>query len=228
MDVVGAARILLTVLSPMRRTAFCIALLLVIVGGSAVAQPTVSVRGNVGAAFFRSPNGLSSVMNSGVDLGLGANVELVNGVELTLEGGYDAFTLNGDNVALRDENLEVGSSSDVKGGEYSLINASMGLRYVVDNQSDAHPYLSAGIGIYRSTIAKTEIYQSGRLVQVAGERTTTGMGLQLAAGVEFQINENYAFFFEPRYVIVDTDEEGFGLGTSTRFVPLRIGLEVGL
>lgn len=228
MDVVGATLILLTFLSPMRRTACCIALLLFIVGGSAVAQPTVSVRGNVGAAFFRSPNGLSSVLNSGVDLGLGASVELFSGVELTLEGGYDAFTLNGDNVALRAENLDVGSSSDVNGGQYSLLNASMGLRYVIENQTDAHPYLSAGVGIYRSMIAETEIYQEGRLVQMAGERTTTGTGLQLAVGVEFEINETYAFFFEPRYVIVDTDEEAFGLGTSTRFIPLRMGLDVAL
>lgn len=212
----------------MRRIAFLFVCLTVLTVGSAVAQPSVSVRGNVGAAFFRSPNGLQNILNSGVDVGLGLNIQFYRGLEVFAEGGYDEFSLNGDNVSILDENLRVGSSSDVQGGEYQLLNASLGLRYVLINKADAEPYLSASVGIFRSAIAETDIYQSGRLVREAEGRTTTGLGVQLAAGVDFKINETYSFFFEPRYVIVDTDDQDFGLGTTTRFVPVRLGLDVAL
>lgn len=182
----------------------------------------------MGAAFFRSPNALNSVLNSGVDFGLGANIEVVDGVEIVLEGGYDEFTLNSDNVALRDENLQVGRSSDVEGGEFALMNASIGLRYVLAKATDAHPYFTTGVGIYRSTIGAAKFYQSGQVVQVTGKRTTIGYGAHVAIGVDFQINDHYSFFFEPRYVVVDTADRNFGLAASTRFVPVRMGLKVAL
>lgn len=212
----------------MRRTVLLVLFVTILASPAVDAQPAVSVRGNIGAAFFQSPRALNSVLNSGVDFGLGAGIRLHGGLELEVQGSFDRFTLNGDNVALFSRNLRVGPSSRVHGGDYNFLNASVGFRYVYRNGSNAHPYLSAGVGIYRSAITKTKIYQSGRLVQTSPRRSTTDTGFHLAMGIDFQIDDTYTFFFEPRYVVVGTKDDELGIGTSTRYIPVRLGIDVEL
>lgn len=214
----------------MRRLAFPVLVLWLafLMAPRAEAQSPVSVRGNVGASFFQSPDGLSSVLNSGINLGIGTTVDVHDGLGITLRGSYDRFTLNGDNVALVNEGLEVGDASSVDGGALDLMGVSTGVRYSFQNRTDAHPYITGGVGVYRTRIAPANIYQNGQLVQETQQRTTTAFGYHMALGVDFRINDRYTFFFEPRYIIVNTDGEDFGVGTSTRFVPVQIGLDVHL
>ena len=207
----------------MRRTAALLVLLGLLLTTSVSAQPTVSLRGNVGAAFFRSPEGLNTVLNSGVDLGLGAGVEVYNGLEVVLQGSYDRFTLNGDNVALLSDNLSVGTPVD--GGALNVLNGTIGLRYTLKNQSDAHPYVAGGVGLYRTVLAETRIRQSGNVLP---ERSARGRGGHAAVGSTFRINETYSVFVEPRYVIIDTEGSELETGTSTRYVTVRLGMGVQL
>lgn len=190
---------------------------------TAMAQPTVSVRGNAGAAFFQSPEGLNNVLNSGVDLGLGAGIQVYRGLEIVVQGSYDRFTLNGDNIALIDDNLSVGTN--VEGGALNVLNATLGLRYTVQNESDVRPYLAGGMGLYHSVLERAFIAQSE---QTLPRRATLGKGYHVAIGSNFRVDDTYSFFFEPRYVIVDTDESDFGTSTSTRYVTLRLGVEMTL
>ncbi len=205
----------------MRRIAALFVFVGLLLGTRASAQPAVSVRGNVGAAFFQSPEGLNNVLNSGVDLGLGAGLEVYDGLEVVLQGSYDRFTLNSDNVALLDDNLPVGTS--VEGGALNLINGTVGLRYTLKNQSDAHPYVAGGIGLYRTELAEAQVRQGDNLLP---ERSTRGRGFHLAVGSNFRVDETYGVFFEPRYVVVDTDGSDLQTGTSTRYVTVRLGMEV--
>jgi len=207
----------------MRRVAILLAVLGILAGSSAVAQPTVSVRGNVGAAFFQSPEGLNNVLNSGVDLGLGAGVQVYGGLELVLQGSYDRFTLNGDNIALIDDNLPVGSQ--IEGGALNVLNGTVGLRYTFRNPSDAHPYVSGGVGLYHSVLERTDVEQrEDPLPRLAATRR----GYHAAIGSNFRIDQTYSFFFEPRYVIVNTSESELDTNTSTRYVTVRMGLDIHL
>ncbi|WP_263790217.1 outer membrane beta-barrel protein [Salinibacter sp.] len=205
----------------MRRIAALFVFVGLLFGTRASAQPAVSVRGNVGAAFFQSPEGLNNVLNSGVDLGLGAGLEVYDGLEVVLQGSYDRFTLNSGNVALLDDNLPVGTS--VEGGALNLINGTVGLRYTLKNQSDAHPYVAGGIGLYRTELAEAQVRQGDNVLP---ERSTRGRGFHLAVGSNFRVDETYGVFFEPRYVVVDTDGSDLQTGTSTRYVTVRLGMEV--
>ena len=205
----------------MRRIAALFVFVGLLLGTRASAQPAVSVRGNVGAAFFQSPEGLNNVLNSGVDLGLGAGLEVYDGLEVVLQGSYDRFTLNSDNVALLDDNLPVGTS--VEGGALNLINGTVGLRYTLKNQSDAHPYVAGGIGLYRTELAEAQVRQGDNLLP---ERSTRGRGFHLAVGSNFRVDETYGVFFEPRYVVVDTGGSDLQTGDSTRYVTVRLGVEV--
>ena len=205
----------------MRRIAALFVFVGLLFGTRASAQPAVSVRGNVGAAFFQSPEGLNNVLNSGVDLGLEAGLEVYDGLEVVLQGSYDRFTLNSDNVALLDDNLPVGTS--VEGGALNLINGTVGLRYTLKNQSDAHPYVAGGIGLYRTELAEAQMRQGDNVLP---ERSTRGRGFHLAVGSNFRVDETYGVFFEPRYVVVDTDGSDLQTGTSTRYVTVRLGMEV--
>ena len=205
----------------MRRIAALFVFVGLLLGTRASAQPAVSVRGNVGAAFFQSPEGLNNVLNSGVDLGLGAGLEVYDGLEVVLQGSYDRFTLNSDNVALLDDNLPVGTS--VEGGALNLINGTVGLRYTLKNQSDAHPYVAGGIGLYRTELAEARVRQGENVLP---ERSTRGRGFHLAIGSNFRVNETYGVFFEPRYVVVDTGGSDLQTGDSTRYVTVRLGVEV--
>ncbi len=208
----------------MWRTALSIAFLAFALGTGAVAQPAVSVRANAGAAFFQSPEGLNNVLNSGVDLGLGAGVELYRGLELVLEGGYDRFTLNGDNLALLDETLSV-ETADIEGGALNVFSGTLGLRYTVQATGDVRPYASGGVGLYHSVLERIDVPQredpSSRL-------SATRQGYHAALGSKFRINSTYSFFFEPRYVIVDTRGSELDTRTSTRYVTVRVGVDVRL
>ena len=205
----------------MRRTAALLIVLGLVFSTRVSAQPAVSVRGNVGAAFFQSPEGLNNILNSGVDLGLEAGLEVYDGLEVVLQGSYDRFTLNSDNVALLDDNLSVGTS--VEGGALNLINGTVGLRYTLKNQSDAHPYVAGGIGLYRTELAEAQVRQGANVLP---ERSTRGRGCQLAIGANCRANATYGGFFEPRYVVVDTGGSDLQTGDSTRYVTVRLGVEV--
>ena len=205
----------------MRRTAALLIVLGLVFSTRVSAQPAVSVRGNVGAAFFQSPEGLNNILNSGVDLGLEAGLEVYDGLEVVLQGSYDRFTLNSDNVALLDDNLSVGTS--VEGGALNLINGTVGLRYTLKNQSDAHPYVAGGIGLYRTELAEAQVRQGENVLP---ERSTRGRGFHLAIGSNFRVDETYGVFFEPRYVVVDTGGSDLQTGDSTRYVTVRLGVEV--
>ena len=207
----------------MRRTVILIVFLTFALGTSVEAQPHVSVRGNVGAAFFQSPDGLNNVLNSGVDLGLGAGIELYEGLEIVLQGSYDRFTLNGDNVGIIDEELTVESTVD--GGDFDVLNGSIGLRYTLRNQSDAHPYVSGGVGIYRTVFARTRSDQGD---EIFPRIATTNRGFHVAIGSTFRIDDTYAFFFEPRLVIVNTEDSELSTSTSTRYVTARFGVDLRL
>lgn len=206
----------------MRRLAVLFVFLPFLVGSSAFAQSEVSVRGNVGAAFFRSPEGLNTVLNSGVDLGVGASVQMAGGLELVLEGNYDRFTFNGDTFGVLVEDLSVGS--EVEGGHLNVQNVTVGLRYTLKNQSDAHPYVAGGVGLYRTVLERATVVESDETLP---RRATTTRGYHVAAGSKFLVNETYSFFFEPRLVVVDTGGTELQTDSSTRYVTVRLGVEVG-
>ncbi|WP_103020160.1 outer membrane beta-barrel protein [Salinibacter altiplanensis] len=205
----------------MRRTAVLLVLFGLVFSTSVSAQPAVSLRGNVGAAFFQSPEGLETVLNSGVDLGVEAGVEVYNGLEVVLQGSYDRFTLNSDNVALLDENLSVGTSVD--GGALNVLNGTVGLRYTLKNQSNAHPYVSGGIGLFRTKLAEARVPQSENVLP---ERSTRNRGFHVAVGSNFRVDETYGVFFEPRYVVINTGDSDLETRTSTRYVTVRLGMDV--
>ena len=205
----------------MRRTAALLIVLGLVLSTRVSAQPAVSVRGNVGAAFFQSPEGLNTVLNSGVDLGLEAGLEVYSGLEVVLQGSYDRFTLNGDNVALLDEDISIGEP--VEGGSLNVLNGTVGLRYTLRNQSDAHPYVTGGVGLYRTMLAETRVSRSG---EFQPELTATERGFHVAIGSNFRIDDTYGVFFEPRYVVVDTGDSDLQTGTSTRYVTVRLGVDV--
>ncbi|MCS3641157.1 outer membrane beta-barrel protein [Salinibacter ruber] len=204
----------------MRRTAALLIVLGLVFSTRVSAQPAVSVRGNVGAAFFQSPEGLNTVLNSGVDLGLEAGVEVYNGLEIVLQGNFDRFTQNGDTYALLPD-TDVSVEEEVEGGDLNVLNGTVGVRYTLKNQSDAHPYVAGGVGLYRTAFAETRVSQGKEL---RSEFVTTERGFHVAVGSNFRIDETYGVFFEPRYVFVSAD--GLDLQTRIRYVTVRLGVEV--
>ena len=205
----------------MRRIAVLFVFFPFLIASSAVAQPEVSVRGDVGAAFFQSPEGLNTVLNPGTNLGLGASVHMIRGLELVLQGNYDRFTFNGDTFGILADDLSVGS--EVNGGHLNVQNVTVGLRYTLKNQSNAHPYVAGGVGLYRSVLERATVSQNDDTLP---RRSTSTSGYHVSAGSEFLINETYSFFFEPRLVMVDTAESELQTETSTRYVTILMGVDV--
>lgn len=193
-----------------------ILLLLVGTGAAAWAQPTVSVRGNVGAAFFRSPDLTSQLLNSGTNLGLEADVRVYRGFSITLGGAYDSFTLNEQNARLYQQS----------GGDLSFLGGEVSLRYTYFNDSDAHPYVATGVGLYRGQLTdRVRFTEEGDRVEVPEQVRFNEEGLHLALGSVFRLDDTYAVFAEPRYVIFDFSE---GLGNALRYFTLRLGVDVQL
>jgi hypothetical protein len=205
----------------MRRLFVLFVLLVVPLGSSALAQPEVSVRGNVGAAFFQSPDGLNTVLNSGVNLGVGTAVQVTEGLEIVLEGSYDRFSFNGDTFALFAESVSL--ESEVDGGDFNVQNLTLGVRYTFTNQSDVHPYFAGGVGVYRPVLERATVSESDQMLP---RRSTVTNGYHAAIGSEFLVNETYSVFMEPRVVIVDTDGSELQVDTSTRYVTVQLGAEV--
>lgn len=181
------------------------------------AQPTVSMRGNVGATFFRSPDILSETLHSGVNVGIGGAVRVYRGLAITAQGGYDQFTLNEETARIFQQSVEV--------ADFSFVNGSLGLRYTYLNDSDAHPYVSTGVGLYRLKQSNRKILEEDGFVDLPSDETFTDLGGHLAIGALFRLDDTYAVFFEPRYVFYDL---GQGLGGSLRYFTLRLGVDVQL
>jgi opacity protein-like surface antigen len=202
----------------LRSTALVFGLVLALSTGAA-AQPTISVRGNVGASFFRSPDFTSEILHSGVDLGLGAGVRINRAVSITVRGGYDQFTLNRENLQAITQGLEVTR------GDVSFLSGSLGFRYTYLNESDAHPYGSMGVGLYRLKRSNRTFFRDGQPVEPRGDVSETKLGLHLAVGSLFRLDDTYAVFFEPRYVFYDLEDSITG---NLRYFTLRLGVDVQL
>ncbi len=190
-------------------------LVLLFSGAEMVMAQTVSFRGNVGASFFRSPDLQSEVLNSGTSLGLETGIRVYRGLEITAGGSYDGFTLNEENARL------FGSG----GGDLSFLSGTLGLRYTYLNSSDAHPYLTTGIGLYRLQSTNRREVSNGELVSAGEKVQEVKKGAHLALGSLFRLDDTYAVFFEPRYVFYDL---GVGIGNSARYFILRLGVDVQL
>jgi len=196
----------------------CSLALLLILGsvGVTVAQPTFSVRGNVGASFFRSPDATSSVLNSGTNLGLETEVRVYRGFGLAVGVAYDTFTLNEVNAQIYGR----------EGGDLSFLGGTLGLRYTFRNDSDAHPYVTLGGGVYRALVSdRKQVTEEGNLVDADGTLSIRQEGAYVAAGARFRLDDTYAVFGEPRYTFFDVDR---GVGNSLRYFTLRLGVDVQL
>jgi len=183
--------------------------------GAAVAQPTLSVRGNVGASFFRAPDLTSTVLHSGTNLGLEAEVRVYRGFGVTVGVGYDTFAFN-------EENARIYTRS---GGDLSFLGGTLGLRYTFVNDSDAHPYVTVGGGVYRALISDRKEATEDGLVDAGDQISVRQEGVHVAAGTRFRLNDTYGVFAEPRYTLFDIDQ---GLGQSLRYFTLRLGVDVQL
>lgn len=193
-------------------------LVLVLALGSnvpAAAQSRVSVRGNVGASFFQSPDRPSELLNSGTGFGLEADVRVYRGLSVAVGGGYDSFTLNEDNAR----------SVSSGGSDLAFLYGTLGLRYTYVNDTDAHPYLSVGVGRYQLRSTNRRSLENGELTR-AGDRTTEDEGgVHLAVGSEFRLDDTYSVFFEPRYMFFDING---GRDDRARFFTLRLGVDIQL
>lgn len=180
----------------------------------AVAQPTVSARANVGASFFQSPELRSETLHSGEAFGVEVGVRVYRGLAVILQGGYDRFTLNKETTQL--------IRGRVQAGDLFFLNGSTGLRYTYINDSDAHPFVSSAVGLYRAKSPNWKVYEAGTVVR-EGELTTRKWGLHLGVGSLFRLNETYAVVFEPRYVFFDLSQ---GVTDTVRYFTLRLGIDV--
>ncbi len=203
-----------------RSTACTRGLLLLIVAlafgsvGPAAAQ-TVSVRGNVGAAFFRSPEPTKQLLHSGSNLGLEASLRVTRGLSITLEGTYDSFTLNEENALLYNQG----------GSDKSFLGGALGLRYTLVNNSDAHPYIGLGGGIYKVRNTDPKQVNGNELVATENSLENIEEGVHIALGSTFRIDETFAVFAEPRYVFFDINR---GVGDAVRYFTVRLGMDVTL
>lgn len=187
-----------------------------ITSAGVAAQPTVSIRGNVGATFFRSPRVMSDILHSGVDLGVGAGIQVYRGFELTVHGTYDQFTLNEENARLR---------SSLQAGDLSFLSGSTGLRYTLFRDGNAQPYVEGAIGIYRVVSSNRREFRSGEVVGTSPKVTRTKKGAHVAVGAKFRFDDIYALFFEPRYTFVDFGNDFSDL---FRYYSIRLGIDVQL
>ncbi|MFP4227561.1 MAG: outer membrane protein [Salinivenus sp.] len=191
----------------------------------AVAQPTVSLRGNVGASFFQSPTVEENLLNSGTDLGLGVDVRVYRGLSVSLQGGYNQFTLN-------QENARIQIRGPLQAGDISLVNVSVGTRYTYENDSDASPYALVGIGLYRGQQTDAEVFGEQGEGGTTESKMSTERGYYVGLGSNFQLNDTYSVFVEPRFTFLQKQSGSFLIspsGTETpRFFTLRLGLDVRL
>lgn len=199
---------------PLRTRVFLFLMIFALGGMEAIGQPTVSVRGNVGASFFRSPEVRSETLHSGEAFGLEVGVRLYRGLAVLLQGGYDRFTLNKETTQLL--------SSRVEAGDLFFLNGSMGVRYTYMTDSDAHPFVSTAVGRYRAKSPNWKVYESGEVVREE-ELILRRWGFHLGVGSLFRLDDRYAVVFEPRYVFFDLSQ---GVADAARYFTLRLGVDV--
>jgi opacity protein-like surface antigen len=217
--------------------------------GPASAQALVNVRGHAGASWFRAPEGQSSLLDPGTEIGFGLGWDVYRGAEVTLEGAFAHFAGNENELALSLASRFPGPSLDASGGDVFAWTVAAGLRYTFRNPSAAHPYVAAAVtySAYRAQSAQVVFQRSGgdSVIRRAPRSDIGAFGYQSAVGVSFQVSRRAAVFVEPRLAVVRTQEErdvlecegadcrdAVSIGALTRsdestvFVPVRIGIRL--
>lgn len=191
---------------------------------TAAAQPNVHLRGNVGASFFQSPGVEQDLLNSGTDLALGVDADVYRGFSVTLQGEYDQFTLNQENAQI------LSGGGRFRAGDLSLIGGSLGLRYTLQNDSDAHPYAVGGIGLYRGRQTDSRFYGAEGGEEPAAKKTSIQGGYYLALGTNFRLDDTFAVFLEPRFTFINAESDSFLISSqdteTPRYFTLRLGVDV--
>ncbi len=224
----------------MSRFVLLVAVALLLSTAAAEAQPIVNVRGHGAASWFRSPTEQRSLVDSGFELGLGVGVEVLRGLEVTLEGTFDRFPGNENQLVLNLANLFPNPRIRPDGGDVQAWSAALGMRYTYVNDTPAQPYVAASGSYSAYSAQQADVFVDDALFRRAPRAEAMAFGYQVAVGVSFRINDRYAFFVEPRYVVAYTSDQRVvfdfqdgrqavqlvtGRDEPIKFVPVRLGLQ---
>lgn len=173
---------------------------------------------STGIAIPESPERFGRVWHTGFALSIGVALPVDDGIQLVTNLDYHRMALN--NSKLLQEAGLTGSDAIVKGGETTLLSAFLGAKIrLIPSHLDVNPYLLAGVGVHRFSVADATVSQQDQSENLNGSQETA-IGLGLGAGIDFVLSEGVSLFVEGRYNTCYTETN------NTQYLPVRIGLSL--
>lgn len=115
------------------------------------------------------------------------------------------------------------SGLEVEGGDASaLVVLAAGRWLFLEPRSPVRPFVHLGVGWESVSVDEGRITLDGQTVGFSGG-DQDGFAVSVGAGGSYRLTSRLAGFVEGRLLLLDPDG-----GSSSEFVPIRAGLEVGL
>jgi opacity protein-like surface antigen len=139
-------------------------------------------------------------------------------VGLRAELTYDRFTLQRDFKESACSGLTACSIS----GNVGVLSGALNGVYAFPVTTRARPYVVGGVGVYHQRLSTDISAGGGPVEDGVGDDTQTRLGLNIGAGVRYDIRR-WNVFTEARLVNVFTKDTGPGGGAS-QFIPVMVGV----
>jgi len=179
-----------------------------------ITDPHVLVHG--GLVIPTAPNSFADRSNLGFGGGIGLGLTLIS--PLVILGQVDFTTFGLDEAGYRKLNPDISAGSRVRGGEISLVYASLGLRLNLPaHPASIRPYLIAGAGYFRYAGDAVNVDGTER-----GFRTEDTTGVHGGGGLDVLLGPFMHVFFEAVFIAGFTDTD------STGYLPVRTGIVLPL
>jgi len=202
----------------MKRTVIAVVLLLVVALG-AQAQIKWGAGAQAGIDFSSFPKPASDYFGIGFGFGAHADAEFMKNFGARFVFDYRMFSSDKSKFGFTDPNGQPISSSDISGGNVSVISFGLeGLGKLPLQGSAVTPYGLFGFGLNISSNSQITVTYQGQEYKFGTSESKTNFGIDFGVGADFKIAKTVSMFGEFKFLLIFTE------GSSTSIFPLTVGV----
>lgn len=183
------------------------------------AQNTIYLSG--GVALPNKPDAqFKDLYKNGINAGAGFGLGLSPNLELIFKLNMDVFNINPDKFN------STTTTATVSGGNYSLLTPSAGIKFNVAPKGKVNPYIVASAGYNLGKVSNLTV-KVGSTTNTYDYDDQNVLGINVGAGLTFNMNENAGIFVEPSYSLLmykESTSNTIAFNKQQAFIPVKVGL----
>lgn len=201
----------------MKRAIVALVLVFVVALG-AHAQMKWGAGAQAGLAFSSFPKPASDYFGIGFGFGAHGDVEFMKYVGARMNFDYRMFSSDKSKFGFTDPNGQPISTSDISGGNVSIIGITIEGLGKLPLGGPVTPYGIFGMGLQISSNSEITVTYQGQEYKFGTSDSKTNFGIDFGVGADFKIAKTVSMFGEFKFLLIFTE------GSSTSIFPLTVGV----